>query len=92
MINDNIFIGPAFPQPCCSDGRSAHGVYNVAGGGITILDYFAAKAMQELIGKRSAGSAFLEEPFCSIESVAITAYKYAEEMVKHKMKIEGTLI
>jgi hypothetical protein len=37
---------PAFPQPATSDGHAANTPYAIAGGGMSLLDYFAARAMQ----------------------------------------------
>ena len=36
--------GPAFPQPCCDSGHAANSPYGIAGGGISVRDYFAAHA------------------------------------------------
>jgi hypothetical protein len=80
-VNDG---GPAFPIPIagCSDG----GVYNTleqsAGrlGGISMRDYFAAKAMQALItkshGEDTTGGSK------GVPLVAKYAYDYADEMLK----------
>jgi hypothetical protein len=42
--------------------------------GMTLRDYFAAKAMQ--------GFAACDEDFSSVQSVAINAYKWADAMMK----------
>lgn len=36
--------GPAFPQPATQDGYATSSPYGMAGGGMTLRDYFAAKA------------------------------------------------
>jgi hypothetical protein len=41
--------GAAFPQPCTSNGYQANSPFEVAGGGMTLRDYFAAKAIQAII-------------------------------------------
>lgn len=40
-INDG---GPAFPQPCTELGYAANSPWNVAGGGLSLRDYFAVHA------------------------------------------------
>lgn len=37
--------GPAFPQPCTENGYAANSEFEVAGGGMSLRDYFAAKAI-----------------------------------------------
>lgn len=49
-MSDAIDIGgPAFPQPCCDTGHAANSPYGIAGGGISIRDYFAAAALTGLM-------------------------------------------
>lgn len=42
IINDG---GPAFPQPCTSNGYAANSPYNFAGGGMSIREYFVGQAL-----------------------------------------------
>ena len=58
---------PAFPM-CIDDGETRK--YMI---GMTLRDYFAAKAMQ--------GFAACDDDFPSVESVAINAYKWADAML-----------
>lgn len=37
--------GPAYPQPCTELGYASKSPYGIAGGGISVRDYFAAKAL-----------------------------------------------
>ena len=59
--------GPAFPQ--CS--YNLKGGYDIIGG-MTLRDYFAAKAMQTLVDRRSL----------PLGTIAETAYLIADEMLK----------
>lgn len=43
--------GPAFPQPSTGDGYAANSPYGIAGGGLSLRDYFAAHALTGLIEK-----------------------------------------
>ena len=42
-INDG---GPAYPQPCTSEGYAGNTPYGVAGGGMTLRDWYAGMALQ----------------------------------------------
>lgn len=64
MSNTNT-SGPAFPVLHWINGESTG-----AEEGMTLRDYFAAKAMQELVHKRPPSAA------------AIEAYSYADAMLK----------
>lgn len=61
--------GPAFPQPPCPDCGTRHASEHVPG--ISVRDYFAAKAMPALIAK-------LGHPEASAER----AYAHADAMLK----------
>jgi hypothetical protein len=63
--------GPAFPQYIISNG-GAH-----VDGGMTLRDYFAAKAMQELM-------TYKDRPIYlrPVDEVAIDAYEMADAMLK----------
>ncbi len=54
--------GPAFPAPA--------GVAHITEQGMTLRDYFAAKAMQEWVG------------VCDSKEGAIRAYKWADAMLE----------
>jgi hypothetical protein len=74
MSADTNTGGPAFPQ---------HGFDNIAErftsqGGMTLRDYFAAKAMQGIIASEKLG----DEEFATPEMYARDAYKYADAMLK----------
>lgn len=62
--------GPAFPRTFVGD-ESAASYFN---NGMTLRDYFAAKALSGLIAHPDGGGSF--------ESLAEYAYKYAESMLK----------
>lgn len=62
--------GPAFPQ-------QFQGTTEPSLSGLSIRDYFAAKAMQALISRP-------ESENWTIEEIAIDAYSYADEMLKER--------
>lgn len=66
--------GPAFP--CIGE----HGERIENSGGMTIRDYFAAKAMQSIIAKIPFEE--FPEDFSPYEKTAIGAYDYADAMLK----------
>ena len=68
VVNMNI---PAFPRP--SSQAHQHGMHNPQEG-MTLRDYFAAKAMQ--------GFASYIGPSMTFESRAKTAYEWADAMLK----------
>jgi hypothetical protein len=73
MSNTNTG-GPAFPQ---------HGFDTIAErftsqGGMTLRDYFAAKAMQAIIASEQPG----DEEFATFDMYASDAYKYADAMIQ----------
>jgi hypothetical protein len=57
--------GPAFPTPA----------HNLTNDGMTLRDYFAAKAMQ-CMGQ------LMTKPYSNLYSTAETAYKMADAMLK----------
>ena len=67
--------GNAFPQPSTADGHASNNPFDIAGGGMTLRDYFAAKAMQSIIivDKASVNR---------LDGTAIYAYEMADEMIK----------
>ena len=67
--------GPAFPQ--CS--YNMKGGYDITGG-MTLRDYFAAKAMQALIEK------FDESPV----EISLEAYEIADAMLKQRGDSNGS--
>lgn len=81
--------GPAFPQPCTEGGYSANSPYGIAGGGLSMRDYFAAMAMLgQLSGPalsdpdglaRAMRKAGKSDPQ---ELIAYNAYSFADAMLK----------
>ena len=69
-INDG---GPAFPRPAGDFNGSRHG--NGAQTGMTLRDYFAAKAMQEMVNE-----------YDDFDFMAQTAYAMADAMLKAREK------
>lgn len=65
--------GPAFPIP-------AYGVHK---GGMTLRDYFAAKAM---VYRAQAMTSYMASPDSWAEEVAINAYKLADAMLREREK------
>lgn len=75
--------GPAFPQPCAENGWASNNEYGQAGGGLSLRDYFAAKAMQayvtqELIRCKSGQSVD--------SAIAEMAYEVADAMLAERNK------
>jgi len=68
--------GPAYPQFVMSNG----GAY--VEGGMTLRDYFAAKAMQGLIARESTGAFNFEACPNDPWRVALWAYDVADQMLK----------
>jgi len=68
---------PAFPRPFSLDTREAldDSIAHPAHTGITIQDYFAAKAMQAFIGRED----YVDTPS---NCIALDAYDMANEMIK----------
>ena len=60
--------GPAFPMPMTM--MTADHIANEPEYGMTLRDYFAAKAMQEWVG------------FCEPDKGAVRSYEWADAMLK----------
>ncbi len=76
MINDG---GPAFPQ------SEAWGSRHPVPGGMTLRDYFAAKAMQSMLldTKQFAGCGLGEAPLAAVpDIIAGWSYLMADAMLK----------
>ena len=69
--------GPAFPRNILDHG---HGVTTVHESGMTLRDYFAAKAMQALIEK------YDESPM----EISLEAYEFADAMLKQREASNGS--
>jgi len=65
--------GPAFPQPCTENGYAANSEFEVAGGGMTLRDYIAIRAMQ---------SVSLAMDNNEQELIANASYQMADAMLK----------
>ena len=76
--------GPAFPQPCTDQGYAANTPYDMAGGGMSLRDYFAAKAMQGLIPEILKHISDVNEPEQVPTAVAQTAYEFADAMIAER--------
>lgn len=73
--------GPAFPQPCTENGYAANSEFEVAGGGMTLRDYFAAKAMLGVLSSgawKNIGTSHVDE----MSKVAFAVYAMADAMLK----------
>ena len=77
--------GPAFPTPYeTRDGDTFSTCYE---GGMTLRDYFAAKALQGLLALPNEEGARVYKTMESIHRViAITAYAYADAMLREREK------
>ena len=78
MIKDTG--GPAFPHTVEYKGADCGGV--VPHGGMTLRDYFAAKAMQPLISNFLARELNEVDPNGWMEGLAMDAYAMADAMLK----------
>ena len=67
--------GPAFPRPAGDFNGTRHG--NAAQTGMTLRDYFAAKAMQGFAADPQMGRETAEE-------IAELAYMWADAMLKQR--------
>jgi hypothetical protein len=72
MSNTNTG-GPAFPGPYVNDKGGLEAIWKQ--GGMTLRDYFAAKAMQSMNGRQD----YLDAP---ASAIALDAYALADEMLK----------
>lgn len=71
--------GPAFPVPMFSIG---HAKYEAQQQGLTLRDYFAAKAMQGLMTRKEQGGFDFAVYEKDAMRVALWAYDLADEMLK----------
>jgi len=67
--------GPAFPVP---DSHHADGMVHYGANGMTLRDYFAAKAMQAFI----SAAVTVVMPSILAKTVSSAAYEIADEMLK----------
>lgn len=80
---------PAFPLPC--EDHIFHDVFESGYGGISMRDYFAAKALQGLLANpggpiQANGMSGWSWCNCSPEDVAYLAYSLADAMLKEREK------
>ena len=68
--------GPAFPQPCGSNGYPANSPYGIAGGGMSLREYYAGQALSGLMANENNRAAY--DP----ESCASECIKYADALIK----------
>jgi len=85
--------GPAFPQPCTDQGYAANTPYDMAGGGMSLRDYFAAKAMQGVLAnsefekfRQSLDEDIPEE--IQIEAIATMSYEIADAMIEAREAVK----
>jgi len=69
--------GPAFPVP---DSHDANGQVQYGANGMTLRDYFAAKAMVAFI----SAAVTVVKPSTLAKTVASAAYEIADEMLKKR--------
>lgn len=79
-LNDG---GSAFPQMSLDAWNKPY-----VTGGMTLLDYFAAKALQGFVeGNTAQGRPIVEQS--SYEFIALQSYELGQAMLKVKQKLEG---
>lgn len=78
--------GPAFPRSFSVDARDVNNRPDQAQEGMSLRDYFAAKAMQ---GYLAAGSEIGERARESPDAVAEWAYRNADSMLKARESRNG---
>ncbi|MEE4463881.1 hypothetical protein V2S84_17530 [Azotobacter chroococcum] len=71
--------GPAFPQPCAENGWASNNEYGQAGGGLSLRDYFAAKALAALINHPNKDGE--NRGAKAVPILAKFAYEYADAML-----------
>jgi hypothetical protein len=73
--------GPAFPQPCQRDGHAANSPYGIAGGGMSLRDWFAGQALNGWAAGRN--KVMINEGLEDSMSyhVAESCYRYADAML-----------
>jgi hypothetical protein len=76
MSNTNTG-GPAFPHLRRHVGNNTY--EQLAEGGMTLRDYFAAKAMQAIVNRDGDDTAYGND---MVKGRAILAYEYADAMLK----------
>jgi hypothetical protein len=79
MSNTNTG-GPAFPGPYVNDKGGLEAIWKQ--GGMTLRDYFAAKAMEGLMSRTEQGGFDFGRYPDDAKRVALWAYDLAEEMLK----------
>lgn len=73
------------PRQAVTDGRGQ--VIDAGSPGLTVRDYFAAKAMQALIPLQFDSSSYGTNPGLDPgEGIALDAYAYADAMLKERAK------
>ena len=79
-MSDSVYDGgPAFPTTCDNASERLLGMQmGIVSDGMTLRDYFAAKAMAALLNPSDGDS--IERRFC--DRVAVDSYKIATAMLK----------
>lgn len=81
--------GPAFPESYTGPDRPHEGM----GGGMTLLDYFAAKAMQSLSATQDSMAAISKQAKLdgvnSVRFIAAASYDFADAMLAEREKRFG---
>lgn len=77
MSNTNINGGPAFPEIRIRSGDNYNPTTKFYYGGMTLRDYFAAKAMQ---GATTGDGGLPDSSYC--QQIARRAYEMADAMLK----------
>lgn len=78
---------PAFPQPMVQGANGMTCGWDGYGmGGMTLRDYFAAKAMQAICHTRSAGELNPRGDMTFAEIAAIQAYQFADALLAERAK------
>lgn len=78
--------GPAFPGHSSVAGGANSGMYGggfVASQGMTLRDYFAAKAMQGLLSNQLMGDASIHKSATEwLGDISVSAYEFADAMLR----------
>lgn len=72
--------GPAFP--CETVGTDEHGEYRLPYQGMTLRDYFAAKALQGLLANPKLAPEIVKRGGCSSGWIEESAFGFADAMLK----------
>lgn len=84
-INDG---GPAYPQPATNEGHAVNTPYGIAGGGMTLRDYFAGQALAGDFSAQNESAGCISNNFDDklIANRVSLFYRFADAMLAEREK------